>query len=115
MTLQKLASGGVTMVVPELNTQQYFDEAHQWGIKVLPYISLYKVLDSSKGNPLVYLYVVTYAVTDSPSKKTLRVVAGDLKSVIETVEKTIPGATVVGAPVGQPVDAIAANVVPAEV
>jgi hypothetical protein len=42
-------------------------------------------------------------------------VAGDLKSVIETVEKTIPGATVVGAPVGQPVDAIAANVVPAEV
>jgi hypothetical protein len=58
---------------------------------------------------------VTYAVPDSAAKKTLRVVAGDLKSVIETVEKTIPGATVVGAPVGQPVDAIAANVVPADV
>ena len=62
----------------------------------------------------VYLYVVTYAVPDSTAKKTLRVVAGDLKSVIETVEKTIPGATVVGAPVGQPVDAIAANVVPSQ-
>jgi hypothetical protein len=55
-----------------------------------------------------------------PSRTALRMapigqVAGDLKSVIETVDKTIPGATVVGAPVGQPVDAIAANVVPAEV
>jgi hypothetical protein len=49
-------------------------------------------------NMLVDLYVVTYAVPDSPSKKMLRVVGGDLKSVIETVEKTIPSATVAGAP-----------------
>jgi hypothetical protein len=52
MTLQELASGGVTMIVPTPTTQQYFDEAHRWGVKVLPYISLYKVLDSSKGNPV---------------------------------------------------------------
>jgi hypothetical protein len=39
---------------------------------------------------LVYLYVVTYAIPESPSQKTLHVAAGDLKSLIETVEKTVP-------------------------
>ena len=29
-------------------TKPYCEEAHRWGIKVCPYISLYKVFDSSK-------------------------------------------------------------------
>ena len=63
----------------------------------------------------VYHYVVTYTLPDSTGKKTLRVVAADLKSLIATVETSVPGAVVIGAPAGTPVDAIAANVVPSEV
>ena len=50
MTLQELASGGVTVLSHTPATKQYCDEARKWGIKVCPYISLYKVIDSSKGN-----------------------------------------------------------------
>lgn len=63
----------------------------------------------------VYHYVVTYTLPDSTAKKTLRVIAADLKSLIATVEASVPGAVVMGAPAGTPVDAIAANVVPGEV
>jgi hypothetical protein len=63
----------------------------------------------------VYHYVVTYTFPDSTAKKTLRVIAADLKSLIATVEASVPDAVVIGAPAGTPVDAIAANVVPAEV
>ena len=63
----------------------------------------------------VFHYVVTYTLPDSTAKKTIRVVAPDLKSLIAAVEATIPGAVVIGAPAGTPVDAIAANVVPGDV
>ena len=64
----------------------------------------------------VYLFQAVYTTAEEPAKKkALRVVAGDLRSVIDAVERAVPGAIVVGAPQGMPVDAIAANVVPAEV
>jgi hypothetical protein len=48
MTFQEMASAGVTLVSHIRPIQQDIDEAHRWGIKVLPYISLYKVIDSSR-------------------------------------------------------------------
>lgn len=52
MTLQELASAGVTVVTHIPATQAWINEAHQWGIKAMPYVSLYKVLDSSQGDPV---------------------------------------------------------------
>jgi hypothetical protein len=66
-------------------------------------------------NMYVYHYIVTYTLPDSDAKKSLRVIAADLKSLIATVEASVPGAVVIGAPAGTPVDAIAVNVVSAEV
>ena len=37
MTLQELASGGVTVVSHTPATREYCGEAHQWGLKVCPY------------------------------------------------------------------------------
>lgn len=48
MTLQELASGGVTVLSHTPPTKEYCDEARKWGIKACPYISLYKVIDLSK-------------------------------------------------------------------
>jgi hypothetical protein len=48
MTLQELASGGVTVLSHTPTTKEYCDEARRWGIKVCPYVSLYKVADPSK-------------------------------------------------------------------
>ena len=53
MTLQELASGGVTVVSHTPATKEYCDEAHKWGLKVCPYVSLYKVIDSTKGPDLL--------------------------------------------------------------
>ncbi|MBN1942326.1 MAG: hypothetical protein JW849_03430 [Phycisphaerae bacterium] len=50
MTFQELASAGVTVTSTIPPTQEHIDEAHRWGIKVCPYISLYKVIDTSKGD-----------------------------------------------------------------
>lgn len=47
MTLQELASGGVTVLSHTPATKQYCEEARKWGIKACPYVSLYKVMDSS--------------------------------------------------------------------
>lgn len=65
----------------------------------------------------VYAYHVRYVLDPAdPKTKILRnVIAPDLKSAIEATEKAVPGAIVTGAPQGQPVDAVAASVVPAEV
>jgi hypothetical protein len=48
MTLQELASGGVTVLSHTPHTRQYCEEARKWGIKACPYVSLYKVLVSDK-------------------------------------------------------------------
>jgi hypothetical protein len=48
MTLQELASGGVTVLSHTPPTAEYCAEAHRWGLKVCPYVSLYKVVDSTK-------------------------------------------------------------------
>ncbi|HIE51377.1 MAG TPA: hypothetical protein EYP85_06425 [Armatimonadetes bacterium] len=48
MTLQELASGGVTVISHTPATREYCTEAHRWGLKVIPYVSLYKVVDSTK-------------------------------------------------------------------
>lgn len=53
MTLQELASGGVTVVSHTPATKEYCEEAHKWGLKVCPYVSLYKVIDSTKGADLL--------------------------------------------------------------
>ena len=53
MTLQELASGGVTVVSHTPATKEYCEEAHTWGLKVCPYVSLYKVIDSTKGAGLL--------------------------------------------------------------
>jgi hypothetical protein len=50
MTLQELASGGVTVISHTPPTKKYCDEAHRWGVKVCPYVSLYKVIDSRKAD-----------------------------------------------------------------
>lgn len=50
MTLQELASGGVTVLSHTPPTKQYCDDAHRWGLKVCPYVSLYKVIDSTKAD-----------------------------------------------------------------
>lgn len=49
MTLQELASGGVTVLSHTPASKEYCEEARRWGIKACPYVSLYKVIDSSKG------------------------------------------------------------------
>ncbi|MFC1451713.1 sugar-binding protein [Verrucomicrobiota bacterium] len=48
MTLQELASAGVTVTSHTPATREYCEEAHRWGLKVCPYVSLYKVTDSTK-------------------------------------------------------------------
>lgn len=48
MTLQELASGGVTVLSHVPATRQFCKEARRWGIKACPYVSLYKVIDSTK-------------------------------------------------------------------
>ncbi len=55
MTMEELASAGVTLLshapwgwegkTPE-QVKAFLNEAHQYGIKVIPYVSLYKVIDS---------------------------------------------------------------------
>jgi hypothetical protein len=50
MTLQELGSAGVTVISHAPANRQYFQEAQQWGIKVCPYISLYKVAVPGKDN-----------------------------------------------------------------
>lgn len=50
MTLQELASGGVTVLSHTPATKEYCEEARRWGIKACPYVSLYKVIDSTKGD-----------------------------------------------------------------
>ncbi len=47
MTYQELASAGVTYVTHVAPTPQVAAEAHRWGIKTMPYVSLYKVIDTS--------------------------------------------------------------------
>lgn len=56
MTLQELASGGVTVLSHTPPTRQYCAEANRWGIKACPYVSLYKVMDFSRepdNDPLI--------------------------------------------------------------
>jgi hypothetical protein len=52
MTLQELASGGVTVLSHTPATSEYCEEARKWGIKACPYVSLYKVIDSRKGETI---------------------------------------------------------------
>lgn len=64
----------------------------------------------------VYVYTVTYTMPENPNqKKGMRVVAQGLKDLIAIAEKIEPGATVIGAPTGQPIDAIADGIVPEEI
>lgn len=51
MTFQELVSGGVTVVSHVPGTKQWYEEAAKWGIKVCPYISLYKVAVSGDNIP----------------------------------------------------------------
>ena len=46
MTFQELACAGVTYVSHVGPRKETADEAHRWGIKVMPYVSLYKVIDT---------------------------------------------------------------------
>ena len=48
MTFQELANGGVTYVSHVPATRETAREAHRWGIRTMPYVSLYKVVDSSE-------------------------------------------------------------------
>lgn len=50
MTFQELASAGVTYVSHVPATEETAREAHRWGVRIMPYVSLYKVVDSSE-NP----------------------------------------------------------------
>jgi len=45
MTLAQLQSAGITLVSHVPCTKEWFDEAAKYGIRALPYISLYKVYD----------------------------------------------------------------------
>ena len=64
----------------------------------------------------VYLYETTYVTAEEPTKKkSIRVVAQGLAAVLAAVEKAVPGATVLGAPAGQPVDAIADGIITSEI
>ncbi len=50
MTFQELASAGVTYVSHVPARAETAQEAHRWGVRIMPYVSLYKVVDSSE-NP----------------------------------------------------------------
>ena len=53
MTLQELAQGGVTVISHTPPNPEYCAEAHRWGLKVLPYVSLYKVSDTTRDPSLL--------------------------------------------------------------
>ena len=46
MTWQELAGAGVTYVTHVPATAQTAADAHRWGVKIMPYVSLYKVIDT---------------------------------------------------------------------
>ncbi len=48
MTFQELADAGVTYVSHVPATAETAAEAHRWGLRIMPYVSLYKVVDSSE-------------------------------------------------------------------
>ena len=48
MTFQEMASAGVTYVSHVPATRETAEEAHRWGVRIMPYVSLYKAYDSSE-------------------------------------------------------------------
>jgi len=46
MTFQELADAGVTYISHVPATPETAEEAHRWGLRIMPYVSLYKVVDS---------------------------------------------------------------------
>ena len=48
MTFQELANAGVTYVSHVPATKETAEEAHRWGLRTMPYVSLYKVIDTSE-------------------------------------------------------------------
>ncbi len=48
MTFQELANAGVTYVSHVPATRETAEQAHRWGVRIMPYVSLYKVIDSSE-------------------------------------------------------------------
>ncbi len=48
MTFQELADAGVTYISHVPATAETAAEAHRWGLRIMPYVSLYKVVDSSE-------------------------------------------------------------------
>ena len=48
MTFQELASAGVTYASHVPATRETAKEVHRRGIRIMPYVSLYKVVDSSE-------------------------------------------------------------------
>ena len=48
LNLQEMKSAGITLVSHVPCTKDYFEKAHALGIRVLPYVSLYKTVDLSQ-------------------------------------------------------------------
>jgi hypothetical protein len=48
LNLQEMKSAGITLVSHIPCTKEYFDQAHALGLRVAPYVSLYKVVDLSE-------------------------------------------------------------------
>lgn len=63
----------------------------------------------------VYLFNVAYTTPEQPRPQVLRVVAPDVKSAIAVAEERVAGATVMSAPAGMPVDAIADGIIVANI